>query len=268
MVSGARRVANSFGLGEALVGIAGGFVLASLAVSAVTALAHGPGGHAPKLAVDTASLFGLWIGLVGAAIVASRRHEQDSPGSGGHGLTGRSTDSPRRSVLVALGEDYGLELRLWPDVPLGIAVGVACQYLLVPLHELPLLPFVPHLFRRLGGPAQSLTGGEQGLALAALGLLVCVGSPLVEELYFRGLLLRALAGRFEGVGPRLGPVLATVVTGVVFGLAHFEALQFIALAGFGMVLCVLAWRTGRLGPGIMAHAAFNTTTIVALALSR
>lgn len=251
---------NPFGLGEAIGGLVVGFVLASIAVSIVVAAVHGATGGGAKLAADAASLGALWTGFVGAAVVASRRREAALVSA----AEGRGV---RRTVLQALRDDYGLALRLWPDVPLGIVVGVASQYLLVPLLELPLLPFVPHLFQRLSGPAQGLTGGEQGALLAVLGVLVCLGSPLVEELFFRGLLFRALGGRLAGMGRRLGPVVATVLTGLVFGLVHFEALQFTALAGFGMLLCVLAWRTGRLGPGIVAHASFNATTFVALALS-
>ena len=39
-----------------------------------------------------------------------------------------------------------------------------------------------------------------------------------------------------------------------------------ALVGFGVVLGVLAMRTGRLGPGIFAHLSFNAATVVALAV--
>lgn len=246
------RRTNPFGLGEAIVGLVAGFVLALFTVAIVTAAVHGSHGSGAKLATDAASLAGLWTGFVGAAVVASRRRE--APGAA-------------RPLRVALRDDYGLTLRPWPDLPLGIAVGVAAQYLLVPALELPLVPFVPHLFHRLSAPANNLTGGEHGPALAVLGVLVCLGSPLVEELFFRGLLLRALGGRLAALGPRLGPVVAVVLTGLVFGLVHFEALEFTALAGFGMVLCVLAWRTGRLGPGIVAHVAFNATTFVAIALA-
>ena len=65
---------------------------------------------------------------------------------------------------------------------------------------------------------------------------------------------------------RLGTALAIVITGIVFGLVHFEELQYLGLAGFGMVLAYLAYRTGRLGPSILAHVAFNTTTIIAFVL--
>jgi membrane protease YdiL (CAAX protease family) len=134
--------------------------------------------------------------------------------------------------------------------------------------EAPLLPFVHNLYSRLGHPAQSLTSHAFGPGLVVLAVLVCVGSPVVEELFFRGLLLRALAGRLKDLGPRLGPATSIVVTALVFALVHFEALQFLGLAGFGVVLGYLAWRTGRLGPSIVAHMAFNTVTIVAIVAAR
>jgi membrane protease YdiL (CAAX protease family) len=172
---------------------------------------------------------------------------------------------PRSGSIV---EDFGFRLRLWPDVPLGIVLGVGSQYLLVPLLELPLQPFVHNLSSKLGHPAQQLLSPVQynTASLVILTVLVCVGSPVVEELFFRGLLLRGLLGRFQHLGRRLGPALSIVITGVVFGLVHFEALQFLGLCGFGMLLAYVAYRTGRLGPTIIAHVAFNTTTIIAFVL--
>jgi membrane protease YdiL (CAAX protease family) len=165
-------------------------------------------------------------------------------------------------------DDYGLRIRLWPDVPLGIVLGVGSQYALVPLLELPLQPFVHNLNSQLGHPAQQLLAPAQynTVSLVVLTLLVCVGSPFVEELFFRGLLLRGLLGRFQHLGRRAGPALSIVITGLVFGLVHFERLQFLGLAGFGMLLAYVAYRTGRLGPTILAHVAFNTTTIIAFVL--
>jgi membrane protease YdiL (CAAX protease family) len=277
---------NSFGLAEAIWGLCAGFVLASLLVSAF-GLLSGHSSHPSGFGSDVASLCGLWAGLVGAAVVASLRHRRAelaasggaAPSGTGPGLTSREPAPPgrsrarrrplgRRSGLARdLADDYGLALRPWPDIPLGIAVGLASQYLLVPLLELPLAPFVPHLFTRLGQPAQDLTSEGTGAGLVLLGVLVCLGSPLVEEIFFRGVLLRAVASRLAPLGPTLGPVVSVLIVGLVFGLVHFEALQLIALVGFGVVLCVLAWRTGRLGPGIVAHVAFNTAAFVTVARS-
>lgn len=258
---------NDFGVGEALVGLGAGFVLASLLVSLFGELGGHPR-HPSGFGIDVASLLGLWTGLVGCVVAASRRARRARAAPGPAERTARRrapTGAP--GLLRALAEDYGLAIRPWPDVPLGLLVGLASQYLLVPVLELPLEPFVPHLFERLGQPAVSLTSGATGAGLVALGVLVCLGSPLVEELFFRGLLLRGLAGKLAPLGKRLGPVASVALVGIVFGLVHFELLQLVALVGFGCVLGALAWRTGRLGPGIVAHMAFNTATFVTVARS-
>ena len=50
--------------------------------------------------------------------------------------------------------------------------------------------------------------------------------------------------------------------GVVFGLAHFELLELLGLAAFGVVLALMAYQFKRLGPGIFAHATFNLLAIL------
>ncbi len=254
--SGGAQVGNPFGLPEAMFGLVAGFVLAFLAVSVYAALTpHSR--HPSQYGEDVVSLIALWAGFVAAVVVATRMAAPDNVG-----------DRADRKGMGSVVRDYGLTLRPWPDIPLGIVAGVASQYLLVPVLEAPLLPFVHHLYTRLGHPAQNLTSHAFGPGLVVLAVLVCVGSPLVEELFFRGLFLRALLGSFEKLGPRLGPAVSIVVTALVFALVHFEALQFLGLAGFGVVLGCLAWRTGRLGPSIVAHMAFNTVTIIAIVATR
>lgn len=249
---------NAFGIGEAVVGLLAGFLLSLVALSVYDSVTHARAGQ-ESYGATALSLFALWAGLLGAVILASRLHDSRS-GEGAH-----------RPVVRAAVEDYGLRARLWPDVPLGLAVGVAAQLFLVPLLELPLLPFVPDLYHKLSRPAHSLLGPASSSGEAALvfiSLLICVGSPFVEEMFFRGLLLRGLLGRLRGLGPRLGPAISIVVSGLFFALVHFEPLQFLGLAGFGVVLGLLAWRTGRLGPSMVAHMAFNTTTVIAYVLVR
>jgi uncharacterized protein len=239
---------NDFGALAGIVGILAGEVGAAIFVS-LSYLSVKHGGTPSMLVRDATGLVGLWVGFVATALLAGpieRRRE------------------PLRRKLVG---DLGFSFR-WADLPIGVLAGILGQYVLVFLLELPLYPFVPHLFKRLGAPARSLTNGESGLALALLGVLVCVGSPLVEELFFRGLFLRGLLGKARGdLGWRAVPAVlgSAVLSGVVFGLVHFEALQLLALSGFGVLLALLACTTGRLGAGIVAHITFNTVTFVALA---
>ncbi|MCU1491777.1 MAG: Abortive infection protein [Acidimicrobiaceae bacterium] len=249
------RGANSFGLIEAALGLAAAELLAALAVAAYGA-ATGHPARTSDVGTYLVDLVGVWAGFLGAVLLASISWHR------------RNGDRAGRSLFVLLRDDYGLALSPWPDIPLGVAVGLASQYALVPALEAPLLPFVPHLYQRLGGPAHQVTGTGHGASLVVLGLFLCIGSPFVEELFFRGLVLRALVGRLARFGQRIAGVLGVVITGLVFGLVHFEALQFLGLAGFGIALSVLARRTGRLGPGMVAHLTFNAVTVISLALAR
>jgi membrane protease YdiL (CAAX protease family) len=233
-----RATPNAWGLSEAFIGFAVGLVLAGTAASAAAGLVgyHSGRGRALPVAVTVSDVAALWVGLVGAALWATRRRG--------------------RASLV---DDFGFRIgSLW-DLVAGAAVGLGCQYVLVPLLYLPAEHFDHGLAHQLSAPAHQDTAAAHGiLQISVLFVFLAVGAPIVEELFFRGLLLRGLLGR--------APVaVAVVVTGLLFALAHFEALQFPGLAAFGVVLGLLAWRTGRLGPGIAAHAAFNAAAVISLA---
>jgi membrane protease YdiL (CAAX protease family) len=97
--------------------------------------------------------------------------------------------------------------------------------------------------------------------IAVLVVALAVVTPVIEELFFRGLALRA-------VGRRLGPVWAVAVSSVLFGLLHglgggWEQAIFIVIVttGFGVAMGVLtAWR-GRLGSAIVAHVLLNALAV-------
>ena len=95
---------------------------------------------------------------------------------------------------------------------------------------------------------------------ALLAFCLIVVAPFAEELFFRGLALRAFESRFSSRA-------AVVCSAVLFATIHLQVLQFPALLLFGLILGALASRNGRLGENICAHAAFNATTVVILATS-
>jgi membrane protease YdiL (CAAX protease family) len=108
------------------------------------------------------------------------------------------------------------------------------------------------------------TQGFLPIALFVVGAVVM--APLVEELLYRGLLLRALLRR-------MGPGPAVFISALVFSAVHFlggdaDALQFLpAIAGLGLVLGVVAVRSGSLSLPILIHAGFNLTTTLLLVSS-
>ncbi len=174
----------------------------------------------------------LWVGLVGVVVIVSRRF-----GTG------------------SLRKDYGFRFRS-SDIA-GLPIGIVIQ-----------LVFVPLLYRVLSvvvdtssvsQPAEQLTDRAEGIGIALLVVLVVAGAPIIEELFFRGLLLRSIEARWSDS-------LALVGSSILFGLAHFELLQLPALVMFGLVAGYCAQRTGRLGMSIWAHAGFNGTTVAFLLL--
>jgi hypothetical protein len=257
---------NRFGLAEAAGGLIAGFLLSFIAVS-IYVQSSGHNASVTSYGADIVSLLGLWAGFVGAMVAATRIGARLYSPPAGRAAAPAGARLAENAGTGSLVEDYGIRIKPLVDLPVGIAIGVASQFLLIPAMEAPLRPFVSHLDQRLGHPANQLLGHVNGAGLVALALLICLGSPIVEELFFRGLLLRALIGRLAPLGPRIAPAVSIVLSGIVFGLVHFEALQFLGLAGFGIVLGVLAWWTGRLGPSIVAHMAFNATTVVAYVLT-
>lgn len=65
-------------------------------------------------------------------------------------------------------------------------------------------------------------------------------------------------------GRRLKPHWAILAAAAFFAATHLQPLQFPALLVFGIILGVLAWRSGRLGPAIWAHLGFNVVAAAGL----
>jgi membrane protease YdiL (CAAX protease family) len=185
------------------------------------------------------SLLGLWLGFIGAPWLASfyqgTRH---------------------------FFRDLGIRMK-WIDL-IGIPIGLAGQFLVVLMYA----PF-QHDIHDFNGPTNRLTGGSHGGGFVVIALATIIFAPAMEELFFRGLLLKGLVRAFtplESSG-RLRVVMlvvAIVTDGLLFGLAHGELIQLAGLAAFGMVLATISYRTGRLGMNFLAHATFNGVAILAL----
>jgi membrane protease YdiL (CAAX protease family) len=229
----------------AALGFLGGQVMAAIYV-AVTAGVDGKLGSLTTIAklnepptwYIVSTLLGLWSGFFGAAWLAT-------------GV--RGTKSFVR--------DLGLRFR-WIDL-VGVPIGVGGQ-IAVAVMYIPISHHVHNFSQRFNAPGQRLTGGSHGVGYAVIAVLTVVGAPFFEELFFRGVLLRALARLFGTVGGWVGPALAICVSGVLFGLAHAESLQLLGLAVFGVVLSLVSYRTGRLGMNMVAHATFNLMAVVAV----
>ena len=219
-----------WGVGDAIIG----FGVAVIGTVITTSIWIGGGGASEGLGALVAAQIGMWLGFVGAPVVAARIR-----GSG--------------SVV----SDFGLRSTV-RDAALGVPLGVACQLLLVPVVFLLMRPFVD--IGDASEPAarvSDLGNGWGGTALLVVSVVFL--APAAEELFFRGLLLRSLSRAW-------GSTAGIVVSAALFGATHFQPLQFLPLAAFGAVLALAATRTNRLGPAVWTHVGFNATTIVLLSL--
>lgn len=153
--------------------------------------------------------------------------------------------------------DYGMQVKgrdvFW--IPLGTMVQLGSVILLA-LAAQALGIEVP-----TQEAAEAVEGSRSTLQQIGLGIMIIAVAPVIEEVLFRGLWLRAMVAKY-------GRTTAVIATSLLFGLAHLldpsTAFLMPALVIVGIVLAAVTLRTGRLGPAIMIHVGFNLTTFVIL----
>jgi membrane protease YdiL (CAAX protease family) len=189
--------------------------------------------NAPGLPISLIALLQipLWCGLLAAVLYATYR---------------------RGNGPVA---DFGFYQRA-VDVPSGLLLGILLQAVVVPLLYLPFWWAID--FDDVAAEARALTDkATDPVGVVLLVVIVVLGAPVVEELFFRGLLYRSIENRW-------GDWWAIIGSAFIFGAAHLQPLQFPGLVMFGLVTAFLVHRTNRLGPAIWTHVGFNGYTVVAL----
>jgi len=115
----------------------------------------------------------------------------------------------------------------------------------------------------LAGVAQSPGLARFDAALARVSpeaivlplLALALGTAVGEELFFRGLLQRALERRLGAAG-------AIAVAALAFGAAHGDWTQGSGAAVLGLYLGTLAWAAGSVRLAIAAHAANNAFAVL------
>lgn len=75
-------------------------------------------------------------------------------------------------------------------------------------------------------------------------------APIVEETLFRGLLYPMLR-------KKTGAVVAAVLSSLLFAAMHGNAVQAVAVIPLGLMLALVAERTGRVWPCVVLHLAYN-----------
>jgi exosortase E/protease (VPEID-CTERM system) len=150
-------------------------------------------------------------------------------------------------LLLAAGRRQLAELARWPTSA-GLILSAACVVVSL---------LLPTAWRE-GVMASVEVHGTLERILGAMGTLVL--TPLVEELGFRGYLMRRPASvHFEQVEPRRSGWTGVILSTLLFGLLH--PAWHVGLI-YGLLFCAAyAWR-GRLTDAILAHAVSNLTLLL------
>jgi uncharacterized protein len=171
-------------------------------------------------------------------------------------------------------KDFGFDLH-WIDLPIGIALAIAAHFAIE--ISATFAVGVLGLPRDYGSnavlPSTRIWAIVDGLAVASFL------APVVEELFFRGLVLRAIRNLVVKTARRGGERsirraqwISIVVSATIFAAVHlYEArspTELVVLAIsvflFGLGAGWIATRTGRLGPSMIAHMINNTLVVVSL----
>lgn len=163
----------------------------------------------------------------------------------------------RRWATGRLFRDVGLEPR-WSDLAWGPLVWLGAVMTQLAMAAIVLALDVP-ISNNTEGISELQADRTYVVSLVVTAVVV---APFVEEIVFRGVVLRGLASRMPIVA-------ALVVQAVLFGAAHADPVRgvgnvglVLVLSGVGLALGVAAHLLRRIGPAIVAHALFNGVVLV------
>lgn len=136
----------------------------------------------------------------------------------------------------------------WLSLPI-IGVGAAI-----------LLSEADNFFRYVCPPPEFIAKFMEELFLAkgrflSMFFLLVIVAPLSEELLFRGIILRGLLRRYR-------PVVAILLSSLLFALMHLNPWQTISAFTLGLIFGWFFLRTGSVWPGVVGHAINNFIALI------
>jgi membrane protease YdiL (CAAX protease family) len=230
------------GFRHVLVGIVMALLLPTV-LTLIAAYGQNPALSASKRQAELTAMFStgpgavvslalLWIGLLFGVWLASR-----------------VTSGGWRALV-----DWSISWR--KDLPIGIGLGIALQGLGI-LAGLVVQHFTQGRDLSNSGEILNVTG----IWFPIMSVAGCVGAPIVEEIFFRGLALNVLFRKF-------GTTAAITITSLMFGLMHIQSTvassiyTVISTTLVGVAFATTRLRTGRLGTSIVMHITFNSVAVL------
>ena len=136
----------------------------------------------------------------------------------------------RKSVLSYVGMSYGRGMSIISATILGVVLNLI-TYCLVP------------------------ETAQEANEINAVLILCVVFGPVIEEIMFRGVLLKMF-------GAACGTVAASVITAALFAIMHTEPVQMVYTFALGIILAAIRVKSTSLWSPILLHLSFNITGAV------
>jgi uncharacterized protein len=214
-----------------------GFILAEVLVTIVYGIgsANGASSSNPTPAMEIIGSIVFDVGFIAAAVVVARVNGGAGPGA------------------------FGFRRVRWRTAVIAVVLAAIAYYAVTDIYAA--------VFSLHGQDNLPKNFGlhRSDWAVAGTAAFVCAVAPMCEETFFRGFLFGTLRKLDLRVGKvQLGPWVAAVVVGILFGLAHTGsaiAQDLIPLGFLGFVLCLVRWRTRSLYPGMALHSANNSLAL-------
>lgn len=97
--------------------------------------------------------------------------------------------------------------------------------------------------------------GDDTFSLIVAGVVMTGLAPVLEEVFFRGFLLRTIVNR-------VGVVLGSIITAVIFSLLHVPWQSFIQVFILGLIINSIVIRGKSLWPAICFHSFNNAIAFI------
>lgn len=94
----------------------------------------------------------------------------------------------------------------------------------------------------------------EGISLFTLVLTMAVIPALGEELFFRGIIF----SDYEC----FGSVAACILCGLMFGIMHMDAQQFLYAFIMGAIFCFMVYKTNSVFASVLSHFTINATQVI------
>lgn len=98
--------------------------------------------------------------------------------------------------------------------------------------------------------------GSSALSFVITIIIVALLTPVVEEMFFRGII-------HQGLEQRLGFFPGALISATIFALAHLDLSVFVPIFLLGFGFAFLMHQTRSLWPSITGHFIFNAVAVVA-----